>query len=252
MIVSPTWQMGVALVVLITITIGLSLRCDLRIAKQSVIATLRAIGQLGLVSLLIVGAIQHIALSIAFTFVMFGVAVYTTAKRTGVLTRWWWPALAMAAGLVPVLATIFLSGTMPFTGTALIPISGIIIGNMMTAHTLSGRRLFPALRDNVGIYEAGLSLGLSRPDAIATITTPLRKESLIPTLDTTATVGIVTLPGAFVGVLLGGGSPVQAAAAQVLVLVGILAGQTIVVLVTDRLVRAAYDLPDDLQARLRP
>ena len=39
-------------------------------------------------------------------------------------------------------------------------------------------------------------------------------EALIPGLDQVRTAGVVTLPGAFIGVLLGGGSPAQAAAAQ--------------------------------------
>ena len=51
-------------------------------------------------------------------------------------------------------------------------------------------------------------------------------EALIPGLDQVRTAGVVTLPGAFIGVLLGGGSPAQAAAAQVLVLMGIMAAQT--------------------------
>ena len=38
---------------------------------------------------------------------------------------------------------------------------------------------------------------------------------------------MVTLPGAFIGVMLGGGTPVQAATAQVLVLFGIMAAQTV-------------------------
>ena len=61
-------------------------------------------------------------------------------------------------------------------------------------------------------------------------------EALVPGMDQTRTVGLVTLPGAFVGVLLGGGSPWQAGAAQVLVLVGLLLGQTISVAVTVELV----------------
>lgn len=46
--------------------------------------------------------------------------------------------------------------------------------------------------------------------------------ALIPGLDQTRTVGLVTLPGAFVGTLLGGASPMEAAALQLVVLVGIL------------------------------
>jgi putative ABC transport system permease protein len=46
----------------------------------------------------------------------------------------------------------------------------------------------------------------------------------------------VTLPGAFVGVLLGGGTAVQAGATQVLVLVALLAVEAIAVAVTVELV----------------
>ena len=60
----------------------------------------------------------------------------------------------------------------------------------------------------------------------------------------------MTLPGAFVGVLLGGGTPVQAGAAQLLVLIGLLATQTITVVVAARLVRSGRLLPTELRERL--
>lgn len=49
-------------------------------------------------------------------------------------------------------------------------------------------------------------------------------------------VGLVTLPGAFVGVLIGSGNPVQAAAAQLLVLIGLLAAETVAVAVVLELI----------------
>ena len=54
----------------------------------------------------------------------------------------------------------------------------------------------------------------------------------MPALDQTRTVGLVTLPGAFVGVLLGGGGPVQAGVTQLLVLVSLLAIEAVAVVVT--------------------
>jgi putative ABC transport system permease protein len=51
-------------------------------------------------------------------------------------------------------------------------------------------------------------------------------------------VGLVTLPGAFVGMLLGGASPVEAGAVQLFVLVALLAVEAIaVVLVTEAVAR---------------
>ena len=96
----------------------------------------------------------------------------------------------------------------------------------MNGHTLACRRAFDALRDEHPQYEAALSLGLTRSQAIGEVVHRRVPEALIPGLDQVRTAGVVTLPGAFIGVLLGGGSPAQAAAAQVLVLVGIMAAQT--------------------------
>jgi len=62
----------------------------------------------------------------------------------------------------------------------------------------------------------------------------------------------VTLPGAFVGVLLGGGSALQAGAAQALVLIGILAGQAVTVIVAHELIKGAKLLPEDLTSKLHP
>src|SRR6185312_9102879 len=56
----------------------------------------------------------------------------------------------------------------------------------------------------------------------------------------TRTVGLVTLPGAFVGVLLGSGDPVQAAAAQVLVLIGLLVAEGVAVVTTVELVARGH------------
>jgi putative ABC transport system permease protein len=61
-------------------------------------------------------------------------------------------------------------------------------------------------------------------------------QALVPPMDQTRTVGLVTLPGAFVGVLIGSGNPVQAAAAQILVLIGLLAAETVAVAVVLELV----------------
>ena len=73
---------------------------------------------------------------------------------------------------------------------------------------------------------------------------------LHPAIDQTRTVGLVTLPGAFVGVLLGGGSAGDAAAAQVLVLVGLLAAESCVAETSRRLIASGRIMPRDLRVLL--
>jgi putative ABC transport system permease protein len=138
----------------------------------------------------------------------------------------------------------------PFSGSAIVAISGITIGGTMTAHTLVARRAFSALRADIGHVEAGLALGLVRPDAIKLVIGRHSPEALTPVLDQTRTVGLVSLPGAFVGVLLGGGSAAEAAASQVLVLVGLVAAETTAVWVSQTLIARGRILPADLRERL--
>ncbi|MFT8396359.1 ABC transporter permease [Propionibacterium sp.] len=212
----------------------------------------RAVVQLLAVSFIVVAAISHVWSSALFVLAMFIVAVYTTVRRVESTRTWQWSALAMAAGVLPVLLIVFLTGTAPFDGYALLPIGSIIVGNMMTAHTLGGRRAFPELRAGISTYEAALSLGFPRRDAIRLVLEPIRGEALVPSIDSTRTVGVVTLPGAFVGVLLGGGTPLQAGASQMLVVFGILAGQAVTIVTMDALIERALLLPPDLKERLRP
>jgi len=51
--------------------------------------------------------------------------------------------------------------------------------------------------------------------------------ALIPSTDQTKTTGLVTLPGAFVGAIFGGVSPLEAGRFQIVVLAGIMAAGTV-------------------------
>ena len=218
-------------------------------------AAVRAAVQLGLITLIITAVLGHIVWSWAFVAMMFAVAVFTSARRSGIGRGWWWIAVDLAAGVVPVLGVIFSSGVVPLSGAAVVPMAGIIIGGTMTAHTLAVRRCLSGLSDEVGQLEAGVSIGLLPDQAAGLVIRSRLPEGLIPGLDQTRTVGLVMLPGAFVGVLLGGGSLLQAGAAQLIVLVGQLASGTIAVAVAGRNIcagRLLQLLPSRTVARGRP
>jgi putative ABC transport system permease protein len=246
----PGLSLALALVTLLVLALAASLVGRLGVERSLATAAVRAVVQLALVSLVITAVLSHLAWSAVFAAAMFGVAVVTSSGRIGAWRVWPWVALAVAAGVLPVLAVIFVSGAVPLNGPSLVPMAGIIIGGAMTASSLSGRRVFAALRDEHGLYEAALSLGLPRPAAISEVIGRQLPEALVPGLDQTRTVGLVTLPGAFVGVLLGGGTPLQAGAAQIIVLIGLLATQAITVVVSAALIRSARLLPSDLKERL--
>ncbi|MBC9821484.1 ABC transporter permease [Terrabacter sp. MAHUQ-38] len=248
--VSPGWPVGLCLVILLAITVVANRLGGIGLGRQSVVAGGRAILQLSLVALVITAVVGSLWLSFVAVVVMFAMAVATTSKRVGAPRMWPWAAAAMACGVVPVVGIVLATGAVPLTGVAVIPVAGIVIGNTMTVHTLVGRRTFAALREEHGQYEASLSLGLTSDQAIDEIIARRVPEGIVPSLDQVRTSGLVTLPGAFIGVMLGGGSAVQAATAQVLVLFAIMATQSITAGVQAALIRRRSLLPDDLGVAL--
>lgn len=248
------WRLAVALALLVALGSGVALATRIPVARSIPWAAIRAGVQLAVVSLIVGVALSRADLAIGFVAIMFLIGVFTTSRRSGLRSARAYASagLAMASGALPVLLIIFATGTAPLNGPAIVPIAGILVGNMMTAHTLAARRAFAELRGGIDQYEAYLALGFERSYAIRAVVSPTLHEALIPALDQTRTVGLVALPGAYIGVLLGGGSPWSAAAAQVLVLVGVNAGQVCVAATARWLMSMGWLLPPDLADRLRP
>lgn len=237
-VLGPRYAAVLALLALLAASVAGLAR--LRVSRAVLVASLRALVQLGAVALLIVVVLRSWGLTAAFVVSMLTVASATSARRIGRSRRHLWAAAAVAGGTLPVLALVLASGAVPFRTVAVVPIAGILIGGAMTATSLAGRRALDTLRTRHGEVEAALALGLSDRDAVLLMCRPNASEALLPALDQTRTVGLVTLPGAFVGVLLGGAGPVEAGAAQLLVLVGLLAVETVAVVVIVELIARRF------------
>ncbi|MFJ9020287.1 ABC transporter permease [Streptomyces sp. NPDC102259] len=205
-------------------------------AREILVAGLRAAAQLAVVSVVIAWAVKSVAGLLAFLAVMFSVAVRTAGRRITSDHTWWLTAAPIAAGVVPVVAALLLTGLVPLRGIALIPITGILIGGALTVTVLAGRRALDELTQRHGEVEAAMALGFLDRDARMEIARPAASEALLPGLDQTRTVGLVTLPGAFVGMLMAGASPVMAGAVQLFVLIALMAVQSVAVAVTLELV----------------
>lgn len=244
---APDWRLAVVLLALVLLAVATSYAGRLGVGRDHATAAARAVAQLTVVSLVIAAALRSLWWSLVVVLVMYLVATATSARRLDVPGRQvGWVGLAIAAGVLPVLVLSLGSGVIPFEGAGVVPIAGIVIGGMMTAATLTGRRASDELVGQFGAYEAALAVGLRQREAAFLVVQPSAREALTPGLDQTRTVGLVTLPGAFIGVLLGGGTPLEAAAAQVLVLIGLMAGQAVTAAVLLRLVAVGAVVRRDL------
>ncbi|MFF3453853.1 ABC transporter permease [Streptomyces sp. NPDC002730] len=236
MLLTVNVTFGVVLAVLLVVAATVAAVAHLGRAREIAVAGVRAAVQLAAVSLAIGWVVRSVPLLLAFLLLMYAVAVRTAGRRITGNRTWWWAWLPIAAGVVPVVAALLLTGLVPLKGIALIPVAGILIGGALTVTVLAGRRALDELALRRGEVEAGMALGLLDRDARLEVARSPASDALLPGLDQTRTVGLVTLPGAFVGMLLGGASPVLAGAVQLFVLVALMAVQAVAVSVVLELV----------------
>jgi UDP-glucose/iron transport system permease protein len=105
----------------------------------------------------------------------------------------------------------------------------------MTASTLAGQRFADDVVAGWLEVEGWLALGATSTQAVLPMAQRASARALVPAIDQTRNVGLVVLPGAYVGLLLGGATPLEAGRVQLLVLVGLLAAETVSAVVVTRL-----------------
>lgn len=236
------WPLAVLLVVFAVAAAAVIRTAGLGDWRAPLTAAARCVVQLAAVSLVIGWVLRSMWLTGLFITLMVLIAAGTSARRvTGRVGRGSvWMVLPIALGVAPPIGLALASGVVPAEPIAVLPTCGILIGGAMTAATLAGRRVLDELETHRGSYDAALALGFSRRQSVGIVARGPASLALVPGQDQTRTVGLVTLPGAFVGVLLAGASPAEAGAAQAFILIALLAVQAVAAAVTIELVAATH------------
>jgi putative ABC transport system permease protein len=191
-------------------------------------ALLRGTLQLAAISLVLSGIITNPFWVGVGLVVMFTAAVLTVTRRVGRSRQHlFWVATAMGAGVTATLVIVFTTGAIEFSPRYVLAIGGIIIGNAMSIATLSGRRFREGVSEHWDEVEGWLAIGARPRQATRELARRAVYFAMIPSTDQTKTTGLVTLPGAFVGAIFGGASPLEAGRFQIVVLAGILCAGSI-------------------------
>lgn len=244
-----TTPLGIALVLAVVAGMALAATLLLRAVGagtrfEPLIAIARAAVQLALLALVLRFVFASIWLVAAWLCVMLAVAVITSARRIG----WSREALAAAAAAISLaaaatLAVVMATGVIGLGTQYVLAFGGVIIGNVMSVTSVAAKRLREHLLDSRDEIEGMLALGATPRRAAARFRGAAIGHALIPTLDSTATTGLVTLPGAFVGAIFAGADPVEAGLFQVVVLGGIIFGGAIAATVAAQILGAPTTLP---------
>lgn len=196
-------------------------------------AVLRAVIQLTALSFVLRGVITDLRWTALFLLLMVAAACVTVRGRlrpTPLSSMSRIATTLVLSAVVPV-GLVFATGALPQDPRYLLALGGIVVGGAMTAATLMGRSLSAALVASRPEVEAWLALGATPRRAAREPTRHAASTALVPATDQTRTTGLVTLPGAFVGAVFAGSSPLDAAQFQVVVLAAVLCAGALTALV---------------------
>lgn len=143
---------------------------------------------------------------------------------------------------VTVSFTVILNVTTLMSARYLIPMVGMLMGNMLRYNIVSLSRFYGELKKRENEYIQNISLGATIPEA----TLPFLREALqagvAPQIGGLATMGLVSLPGMMTGQILGGSLPMTAIKYQILILTAIFVAGAMSALLSIVLSRrAAFD-----------
>lgn len=226
--------------ILIILLAGASLYESLGLTKTLLINTVRCVVQLSLIGIVLnwlftAGNAGFIMLMMT---VMIGMAGWEIQSRQKERLRGFWAymigtgSLMMSSVLIAFLTLGIVlqmnaDGNTPspwYDPRYSIPLLGMILGNTMTGIALGIDRLSTTVKSHREMIEQRLLLGDMPSECIAEFRRDAIRAAMIPSINTMAVTGIVSLPGMMTGQILAGNSPAMAAKYQILIMFLIVAG----------------------------
>ncbi|MBT2581471.1 iron export ABC transporter permease subunit FetB [Planococcus sp. ISL-109] len=214
------WALSLTLI-FVLIPLVLSKTLNLGLGRDMTVATLRSIVQLLAVGYVLKFVFDSESLLYIFLMValMIVAATHNAQKKGAAIQGIAWK-IAVTLIFVEVLTQGILIGfnITPATAQYIIPISGMVIGNSMVLSILFLNRFTAEVEDHQDQTELILSLGGTPKQAIHRQLITSIKASMIPTIESQKTVGLVQLPGMMSGQIIAGADPIQAVQFQLLIM----------------------------------
>ena len=210
-----------------------SRRTGLGLAGQIIVAAFRTTLQLCLVGLVlkVVFASIHPLLMATMAAVMLVAAAREVMARQKRRFGGWWGfgmgavSMFVSSFAITIFALAAIIGVDPwYTPQYAIPLLGMMLGNTMTGIALGLDRLTESAWERRGIIEGRLMLGHTWSEAVSEIRRNSARSAMIPTINSMAAAGLVSLPGMMTGQILAGNPPFEAVKYQILIMFIISAG----------------------------
>lgn len=223
-----------AIAALLVVALALmSRRMGLNLAGQIIVAAVRTTLQLclvGLVLKVVFASINPLWMAGMATVMLLAAAREVMARQRRPFTGGWGfgvgaVSMFVSSFAITVFALIAVIGVRPwYTPQYAIPLLGMMLGNTMTGIALGLDRLTESAWERRAVIEGRLMLGHTWTEAVGEIRRISARSAMIPTINSMAAAGLVSLPGMMTGQILGGNPPLEAVKYQILIMFTISAG----------------------------
>ncbi|MCK4029214.1 ABC transporter permease [Streptococcus iners] len=206
---------------LVLVAISISQKENLGLTKDIFMAVVRTVLQLIFVGYILKFIFQasNVFLSMAMVLIiLYNASVQANKRNPNKNKKLIYPFLALLTSTSITLGLLLLSGAIQLIPSQVIPISGMLASNAMTAIGLSYRAMYRSFTDNRQQVLEKLGLGATVKLASQDILREAIKTGMQPTIDSAKTVGLVSLPGMMSGLIFAGVDPVHAIRYQIMVM----------------------------------
>lgn len=213
--------------VIIPLVIAIVLKLGL--TKDILIATIRSIVQLlivGVILTFVFDADSSIYMLLMILVMIAAASQNVIKKGTRIPGIKWIIILTLTIIEITTMAIMLTFGILDFEPEQIIPVSGMIIGNCMVLSLLFVNKFTSELENGEEMIELILSFGGTPKDAVSLSLKSAIQTSMIPTIESQKTIGLVQLPGMMSGLIIGGAPPMEAVIYQLLILFLLLTSAT--------------------------
>ncbi|TXG59083.1 hypothetical protein EZV62_016912 [Acer yangbiense] len=220
----------VAATAVVLMAVLLSFVQKLGLEAEMVYSILRAFLQLSVIGFVLqfIFTQENIGwILLAYVF-MVSVAGYTAGQRAKHVPRGKYIAgVSILAGTAVTMFLLVLLRVFPFTPRYIIPVAGMMVGNAMTVTGVTMKKLRDDVKLQMSLVETALALGATPRQATLQQVKRALVIALSPVLDNAKTVGLISLPGAMTGLIMGGASPLEAIQLQIVVMNMLIGASTV-------------------------
>ena len=224
----------------------------IRLIKDMFVSVARMIIQLSLVALYMewIFDMNNPWINSLWVFIMIFISAGTIVYRVKLIWHIFLFPLVLAGLLSMLIIDGFFLGTVIkldyfFDARYFIPISGMVLGNSINHNIVGLTTYFEGLSRRNDLYYFILTNNGSRKQAMRPYIQDAIEKALNPLLANMSVIGLISLPGMMTGQILGGASPAIAIKYQVMIMLAIFVGCTMIlvtsILYSNFFVFDAYD-----------